>query len=204
MTTDYSNLVEAFMKRMILVLSSTLAITGASAAEVGGVKLEDKLRLTPTGPELVLNGAGIRTRVFFKVYVGALYLPEKKAAASDVIALAGPKRVAMNMLRDLTAQQLSEALVEGISNNSNAAEQAALKARIDELVAIMNALGEAKKGDAITLDFLPESGTRVVVNGQPRGKPIAGEDLYRALLRIWLGDKPVDGDLKKGMLGQPG
>jgi len=77
-------------------------------------------------------------------------------------------------------------------------------ARIEELLAIMNALVEAKKGDAILLDFLPDSGTRVVVNGQPRGKPIAGDDFYRALLRIWLGDKPVDGDLKKGMLGQPG
>ena len=192
------------MKRMILALYSALAITGAIAAEVGGVKLEDKLRLTPTGPELVLNGAGIRTRVFFKVYVGALYLPEKKAAANDVLALAGPKRVAMNMLRDLTAQQLSEALADGMSNNSSAAEQAALKARIDELVAIMNALGEAKKGDAIALDYLPESGTRVVVNGQPRGKSIAGDDFYRALLRIWLGDKPIDDDLKKGMLGQAG
>ncbi|OFZ88195.1 MAG: hypothetical protein A2V78_03260 [Betaproteobacteria bacterium RBG_16_64_18] len=190
------------MKRIIFALFFVVAFTGASAAEVGGVKLDDKLRLTPTGPELVLNGAGIRTRVFFKVYVGALYLAEKKAAANDVLALAGPKRVAMSMLRDLTAQQLSEALVEGINNNANAAEQTALKARIDELVAIMNALGEAKKGDAILLDFLPGSGTRVVVNGQPRGKPITGEDFYRALLKIWLGDKPVDDDLKKGMLGR--
>jgi len=192
------------MKRIVLALSLVVAFTVASAAEVGGVKLEDKLRLMPTGPELVLNGAGIRTRVFFKVYVGALYLSEKKTAANDVLALAGPKRVAMNMLRDLTAQQLSEALVEAIANNSTAAEQTALKARVDELVASMNTLGEAKKGDVVVLDFLPESGTRFMVNGQPRGKPIVGEDFYRALLRIWLGEKPVDDDLKKGMLGQAG
>ena len=56
----------------------------------------------------------------------------------------------------------------------------------------------------ILLDFLPDSGTGLVVNGQARGKPIAGDDFYRALLRIWLGDKPVDGDLKRGMLGQAG
>lgn len=192
------------MKRLLIAAFLVSALTAVQAAEVGGVKLEDKLRLTPTGPELVLNGAGIRTRVFFKVYVGALYLPEKKTAASDVIALAGPKRVAMNMLRDLTAQQLSEGLADGIRNNSSATEQEALKARTDELVAIMNALGEAKKGDVILLDFLPESGTRMVVNGQARGKPIAGDDFYRALLRIWLGEKPVDDDLKKGMLGQAG
>lgn len=192
------------MKHTIVALSLATAALGVQATEVGGVKLEDKLRLSPNGPELVLNGAGIRTRVFFKVYVGGLYLTEKKGAATDVLALVGPKRVAMTMLRDLTAQQLSDGLAEGIRNNSSAAEQEALKARVDELVAIMNALGEAKKGDVILLDFLPESGTRMVFNGQPRGKPIAGEDFYRALLKIWLGEKPVDEDLKKGMLGQPG
>ena len=192
------------MKRLFIVTLFVSALTAAQAAEIAGVKLDDKLRLAPGGPELVLNGAGIRTRVFFKVYVAGLYLPEKKGTTAEVLALAGPKRVAMTMLRDLGAQQLSEALAEGIRNNSTAAEQEALKARIEELLAIMNALGEAKKGDAIQLDFLPDSGTRVVVNGQPRGKPIAGDDFYRALLRIWLGDKPVDGDLRRGMLGQAG
>ena len=197
------------MKHTLLALGLTLGLTlglvlGVQAAEVGGVKLEDKLRLSPKGPELVLNGAGIRTRVFFKVYVGGLYLTEKKGAAADVLALSGPKRISMTMLRDLTAQQLSEALAEGIRNNASAAEQDALKAPINELLGIMNALGEAKTGDTVLLDFLPDSGTRVVVNGQPRGKPIAGEDFYRALLKIWLGEKPVDEDLKKGMLGQPG
>ena len=190
------------MKRLFIAVLFVSALTTAQAAEVAGVKLDDRLRLAPGGPELVLNGAGIRTRAIFKVYVAGLYLPEKKGTTGEVLALAGPKRVAMTMLRDLGAQQLSEALAEGIRNNSSAVEQEALKARTDELVAIMNALGEAKKGDAILLDFLPGSGTRVVVNGQPRGKPITGEDFYRALLKIWLGDKPVDDDLKKGMLGR--
>ncbi len=190
------------MKR--LLIAAFFASSVAQAADVAGVKLEDKLRLASGGPELVLNGAGIRTRAIFKVYVAGLYLPEKKGTTGEVLALAGPKRVAMTMLRDLGAQQLSEALAEGIRNNSTAAEQDALKARVEELLAIMNSLGEAKKGDAIQLDFLPDSGTRVVVNGQPRGKPIAGDDFYRALLRIWLGDKPVDGDLKRGMLGHAG
>ena len=192
------------MTRLIIAALFVCALTAAQAAEVAGVKLDDRLRLVPGGPELVLNGAGIRIRAIFKVYVAGLYLPEKKATTAEALAIAGPKRVAMTMLRDLSAQQLSEALADGIRNNSTAAEQEALKARTDELLAIMNALGEAKKGDAILLDFLPDSGTRVVVNGQPRGKAIAGDDFYRALLRIWLGDKPVDGDLKKGMLGQPG
>jgi hypothetical protein len=192
------------MKHLLIAVLFASSLSVAQAAEVAGVKLEDKVQIAPGGPELVLNGAGIRTRVIFKVYVAGLYLAEKKTAAADVLALAGAKRVSMTMLRDLSAQQLSEALAEGIRNNSSAAEQETLKGRIDELLAIMNALGEAKQGDAILLDFLPDSGTRVVMNGQPRGKSIPGEDFYRALLKIWLGDKPVDGDLKRGMLGQAG
>ena len=191
------------MRNLAVAVACSLACAGVLAAEVAGVKLEDRVRIVPAGPELVLNGAGIRTRVFFKVYVGGLYLAEKKSAAADVLALAGPKRVSMTMLRDLTAQQLSEALAEGLRNNASAAEQEALKTRVDELLGIMNSLGEAKQGNVIQLDFLPGAGTRVTVNGQVRGKPIAGEDFYRALLRIWLGEKPADADLKKAMLGQP-
>jgi hypothetical protein len=168
-----------------------------SALEVAGVNVADKARVG--AGELVLNGAGIRTRAIFKVYVGALYLGEKKSAAAEVLAQKGAKRVALTMLRELSAQQLNEAFENGIQANHSAAEVDALKPRIAELLSLFT---DAKKGDVILLDFLPESGTAVSVNGTARGKPIAGEDFYRALLRIWLGDKPVDGDLKKGMLGQ--
>src|SRR3972149_6553280 len=95
------------MRRFLFAAIFVVALTGVRAAEVAGVKLDDRLRLAPGGPELVLNGAGIRTRAIFKVYVAGLYLPEKKGTTGEVLALAGPKRVAMTMLRDLGAQQLS-------------------------------------------------------------------------------------------------
>jgi hypothetical protein len=60
---------------------------------------------------------------------------------------------------------------------------------------------QAKKGMAITLDWLPGAGTQMTVDGRYAGAPIAGEDFYRALLRIWLGPKPVQDDLKKALLG---
>lgn len=179
-------------------------VAGAHAAEVGGTKLEDRMRLETAGPELVLNGTGVRTRFFVKVYAAALYLTERKGATADVLALGGPKRVAMHMLRDLTAQQLVDALNEGVAKNNPPADVEKLKPQLAELTAIMTGIGEAKKGDVVTLDFLPEAGTRVTVNGQAKGKPIASGDLYRALLRVWLGDDPVQDDLKKGLLGQPG
>jgi long-chain acyl-CoA synthetase len=76
---------------------------------------------------------------------------------------------------------------------------AAVKAQTDQLVAIMKAFKEVKEKDVVTLDFV-EGGTTVSLNGEARGT-ISGETFNKALTRIWLGDKPVQGDLKKAMLG---
>jgi hypothetical protein len=65
----------------------------------------------------------------------------------------------------------------------------------------MSSLQSAKQGDLIALDWLPGTGTRIVLNGEPRGKIIAGEDFYRALLRIWLGEDPAQESLKRALLG---
>jgi len=183
------------MKRWLALIFLVWALP-LSAIEVAGVNVADKARVGAS--ELVLNGAGIRTRAIFKVYVGALYLTEKKPAVAEVLAQKGAKRVSLTMLRELSAQQLNEAFENGIQANHSTTEVEAMKPRIAELLALFT---DAKKGDVILLDFLPESGTVVSLNGAVKGKAIPGEDFYRVLLRIWLGDKPVDGDLKKGMLG---
>ena len=172
---------------------------GVQAAEVGGVKLEDRTKVGAT--DLVLNGAGVRTRAIFKVYAIGLYLGEKKPGAADAIGAAGAKRVAIHMLRDVDAATFTEALVEGMRPNHDEATMKALEPRIGELSTIMNDLKEAKKGMMVLLDWQPGSGTIVSVDGKSLGKPIAGEDFYRALLRIWLGERPVQDDLKKALLG---
>lgn len=186
--------------KTIFAMLLFLFASAASAAEVAGVRVDDTARVG--GAELVLNGAGLRTRVFFKIYVAGLYLGARKTAAAEVLALAGPKRVSLRLMRELSAQQLVEALEEGLRENTPSAEQEAIKTRTVELSATMLAVQTAKEGDIVALDFIPASGTQVLLNGTPRGSPIAGEDFYRALLRIWLGDKPVSADLKKAMLGE--
>ena len=182
--------------RRWLALTLLLCALPASAFEVAGVKLADKAKLGSS--ELLLNGAGIRTRVFFKLYVGALYLTEKKSAAAEVLAQTGAKRVSLTLLRDLSAQQLNEAFEKGINANTGAVEVEAMKPRIAALLSLFT---DGKEGDVILIDYVPDAGTALTLNGAPKGKPIPGEDFYRALLRIWLGDKPVDDDLKRAMLG---
>ena len=179
-------------------LALALAAFSTSGAEVAGVKLEDKTQVESR--DLVLNGAGLRKRVVFNVYVIGLYLPEKKTDAAAVIQLAGPKRAAIHMLRDVGAEQFTDALVEGLRENHSEADYKALEPRVKELAGIFAEIKEAKKGMTITLDWTGAA-TQLTVNGKPAGKPIAGEDFYRALLRIWLGDKPVQNDLKKSLLG---
>ena len=89
-----------------------------------------------------------------------------------------------------------EALQEGVANNHSEAEMAGLKDRLKQFSDTLLAAGEPKTGTSVVIDWLPESGTRLTINGQVKGKDIAGEDFYRALLKIWLGNKPVQDDLK--------
>jgi hypothetical protein len=165
------------------------------AAEVAGVKFDDKARVA--NADLALTGAGLRKRLFFQVYAIGLYVQDRKA---DPIAQPGPKRLQMHMLRDVGAEQFTGALADGIKANHPEAEAKALEPRVSQLGAIMAALKEAKTGMVIALDWTGKE-TVVLVNGNPAGSPIQGEDFYRALLRIWLGDNPVQEDLKKALRG---
>jgi len=140
--------------------------------------------------------------VFFKVYALGLYLPTKAGEVDGVLAAKGAKRLAITPLMELTAQQFVDALSGGIAKNSSEAEAAALQERIQTFEANLMALGKVSKGTPITLDWIPEQGTRLTVAGQPQGKVIPGEDFYKALLRIWLGNKPAQGDLKDALLGK--
>jgi len=187
---------------MMLITFSALALLpwAAPAAEFEGVKLPDTARVMEGGAELALNGAGVRTRFMFRVYVGALYLQRKNGVAGGIINDAGAKRVALHMLRDVPADQFADALEDGLKNNNAVDALAKLEAQVKQLRAVFDAVKIAKTGDVILIDYLPGTGTRVTINGAVKST-IAGDDFNRALLRIWLGDKPVDNDLKKGMLG---
>lgn len=181
-----------------ILLSSIMGL--AQAADVAGVKFAEQIN-GPGNAKLVLNGAGLRTRLFFKVYAMGLYLPALKHEAAQVLSLAGPKRIAIRMLRDVSADTFTEALIDGLRKNQSEAEMVRFGPRIAQLTAIMAKLKEAKEGMAIDMDWVQGSGLRLVIDGKPAGQPIVGEDFYRALLSIWLGSDPVQDDLKSALLG---
>ncbi len=182
-----------------LTLACAALASWAQPLEVEGIKLEATSQVGPA--KLLLNGAGLRTKVFFKVYVAGLYTPQKATSAAQLLAQTGPRRVAITMLRNVDAESFAGALNDGLRDNHTEAQFAAMKPRIDALNANLKAVGEAKKGDLIHFEFVPDAGTQVTVNGQARGSVIAGEDFFTSVLRIWLGDKPVDANLKKALIG---
>ena len=187
------------MRRIILLLTLSLVLP-VTAAELEGVKMPDSLKLA--NRDLALNGMELRTRFGLKVYVAGLYVSNKSSDANALIQQPGPKRIAIVMRRNVEADTFLKALRDGISANHNEAQIASLKDRLDKFDDAINQIKEAKQGDSIDLDYVPETGTQILHNGKMVGTQIAGEDFYRALLRIWLGEKPAQESLKYGWLGK--
>jgi hypothetical protein len=185
------------MKKVFLILALCLSVR-VHATEIAGVQLAERAQLS--NHNLVLNGAGLRTKLFFKIYVAAIYLSEKRTTADAIISDSNPQRLDLHFLRDLSDDQLLGAFIEAIKANNTNLEMTALDASIKQMSELFHQVKEVKSGDVITLDYLPASGTRISVNNVVRGT-IAGDLFHRALLKAWLGDHPVQPDLKQKLLG---
>jgi len=105
----------------------------------------------------------------------------------------------LRMMRDIGSKTMTDALGDGMTSNTTEAERAALKAPSDQFNELLKKIGELHKGDQLVLDFSAD-GVAVTHNGKAAGK-VASAPFAKALLRVWIGDKPVDSDLKKSLLG---
>lgn len=190
-----------FDRRALLGAMLGSMLSPAWALKLEGHNFDDRIRLA--GSELRLNGAGLRAVAWAKGYVAALYLTHKATTAAQVAAASGPKRLRLRMLADATTDHFSRSFNNGVRRNSSATQLAALADRVAQLSRTIDQLGKVKKGDTIDLDFIPASGLVLTANAVVKGTPIPGEDLYAALLRIFIGDKPIDPEMKAGLLGGP-
>ena len=184
------------MKRLT-ALALSLLLTGATPAlarEVAGVTLPDTI--TVEGKTLKLNGAGLRKKAIFKVYVGGLYVENPSKDAATLTSSDQVRRMQLSVLRSLSSQQVNEAIEEGFEKNSKA-QMGALKPRLAKLATM---IPNVEKGDEILLTYVPGKGTVVSAKGAEKGV-IEGKDFADALFAVWLGPNPVQEDLKKALLG---
>lgn len=184
------------MKHFIAIVGLMLmSWSQALATEVEDVLVADTANVG--GQVLLLNGAGVRSKLFFDIYIGALYLPAKTGHAEKIISSVGNKRVWMYFLySEVGHEKLVDGWNKGFKKNQSKADMVALQPRLDAFNAFFT---DMKKGDELTFDFIAEQ-TLVYINGHQAGS-IAGNDFQQALLAVWLGKEPADDGLKAAMLG---
>jgi hypothetical protein len=179
--------------RIALLLLCSLVAFPVTAKDVDGHQIPDTV--SQDGKNLQLIGAGIRNKWMFNVYVGALYAEKPTFNAANLIKSEQIKRMDLHMLRDVGKDKIVESIREGFEKQSKA-QMPALQPRLDQLAA---AVPDLKKGDVLSLTYIPEKG--VVVGGAAKETIIPGKDFADALFSVWLGPDPVDGDLKRKLLG---
>ena len=168
------------------------------AITISNVDIAETVSHSDQSTKLILNGAGIRSKFIFDIYIGSLYLEKKAHTPDDIYKLHGEKRVSMHFLyKEVEKEKLIAGWNEGFKNNHDSATFEKLKSRLSRF---NNLFSTVKKGDVINLNFIPTTGTSVVINNKTIGL-IEGDDFFTALLKVWLGDEPADSNLKEAMLG---
>jgi len=182
------------MKRFAFALSFLLLSSHAFALDVAGVNLPPTVVIQQK--TLSLNGAGIRKKFLFKVYVGSLYTERKVTTPAQLLADPGDKLVRMNFVyKKVDKGDIVKAFAEGLENNSPAvARSAEAKAFLSWFAADFVA------GDTVDISLSADGTVAASHNGKTLGM-VRSPALVQGVLLIWFGEKPADGDLKKGMLG---
>ena len=179
------------MHRLSLLLAAALTI----AATLAGVTLPDTAQVGNTN--LVLNGVGLRTKFMVKVYVAGLYLTQKSSDAAAILNADAPRRIVMHFVRDVSKSQLADGFTESFASNSPD-DAKALKPDVDRFLA---ALESVKDGDEIVFTYIPGKGTSVSIAGKDK-LTVEGHAFSKLIFSVWLGPKPPNASLKKGLLGQ--
>lgn len=185
----------------VIALSCLFALLTqpAFSMDVGGVKIDDAMRVA--NKELKLNGAGMRVKAIFKVYAAGLYLSEKKTTVADVLASEGPRRMILVMQREVTSEEFGQSFMTGLNDNSDKAEKSKVINQTVKFGEMFASIPGLKKGDVLYLDWIPGVGNENFLNGKKIGETIPDVAFYNAVLRLWLGNKPVDSALKPLLLG---
>ncbi|WP_165873412.1 chalcone isomerase family protein [Parasulfuritortus cantonensis] len=174
------------------------APAAAQDASVAGLNVPERADLA--GHDLLLNGAGLRSILGFRIYVAALYLPDRAASAGAVLGRDTPRRLDITLLRDVGTERNLAALKDGLVANNSEADMAAIEGDLEHFFALLRQARELPAGTRIRFDYLPGEGTRVWVGEREFGR-IPGARFELAILRIWLGDEPIQVSLKKALLG---
>ncbi|MBT9595421.1 MAG: chalcone isomerase family protein [Vitreoscilla sp.] len=178
-----------------------MAPARAETVDLAGAKFETVEQVG--GAKLPLNGAGIRYKAIFKVYAAGLYLPTKTTTPEAVYAATGaPRRIHIVMLRDIDGNELGKLFTQGMEKNS---PREIFAKSINGTIKMADLFSKRKKlasGESFSVDWIPNTGTVIMVNGKQEMEPIKEPEFFTALMSIWLGPAPADSQLKDALLAK--
>lgn len=184
-------------------VASALAVPAlraqSSGATIGGVSFGGAAEVG--GQQLRLNGVGLRASPAIKGFACGLYLAQQASSTEQALRVPGAKRLRLRMMIEVPTELFVRAVRKYVARNVGEAQLRALADRLGTFDASLRTVGKVSDGDVIDLDYLPGAGLVLAINGKPRSAPIPGEDLYGALMLIFLGERPVDARIKAGLLG---
>lgn len=196
------NLFDAQALRRIRVVVVGLMAMGAwsvaPAANIEGQHFDDVIKVART--PLKLNGVGLRGVAFLRAFVAGLYVEKTSTEPAQIIEADSPKRMSIKMLMDAPVDVFVRAITNGVKKNTTPEEQTAMADRVALFQSNVSAVNEVHVGDQIDLDYVPKKGLVFSFNGKERGQAIPGDDLYRAILKMFIGERAVDKKLRQGLL----
>ncbi|MFT6422318.1 MAG: chalcone isomerase family protein [Thalassolituus sp.] len=183
------------------ILSVVFLITSISvvhaATKIDGVKLPDDLSFEAS--ELVLNGAGVRSKFFVHVYIAALYLGEKSSDAETIIAADEPMNIRVVITSDLiTGERFAESAMDGFVRSTHG-DLSGIKSEVDVMIETFRS--SLENGDVFDLNYVPDVGVEIYRNGEKK-EVVPGLAFKQAMFGIWLSDDPVQGHLRDDMLSK--
>jgi hypothetical protein len=187
------------LKKIAFVCLLMAGMVTTQAREIAGISLPEQIAREMDGAELALNGAGIRKKFFFSIYLASLYLQQPTSDVAEVTDSSRPARIEMRILYSkIEREKFVQGWEEGFSANLGTDRLQAVQQRLNQFNAMFETLQE---GDLISLDYVPGEGTHVTIKGVEKGV-VPGGDFYQALLMVWLGDSPISQSLKQELLGK--
>ena len=184
---------------LLLFILATIPLT-SSARNISDVKLDEIIKVNETAPELRLNGAALRkTYMVIDTYVGGLYLENKSHNGEDILERDEHRRMLFHvLLRKVSARKVAQALKDALVINISKEEQERLEPNINQFLSMFK--GRLQHGDEVSIDYIPGSGTQVIIGGVSKGV-VPGKQFADALLSVWVGDNPVGSSFKQDILG---
>lgn len=196
------------MQRRDLLAAAAAAACGVNAAQaapqpitdVYGVKFPAEIDLA--GQHLVLNGAGARFKMIFKVYALGLYLAKKTSSADEAIAMGGAKRLSLSPLRELPMSEFGRLVTKGIQANASKDDFVKIVPDVARIGQLFAAYSKASPGEWLILDWVPGTGMVASFRGAVQGEPFVEPVFFRTIMKIWLGASPPDARLRSALLGE--